>query len=474
MEPHIQFARTPDGVSIALATFGEGPQTLVVPPPALPWSHFQEEWRIPDWKHWYEHMAEDRQIVRYDSRGSGLSQRSIDEISLDAWLLDLETVVDKLELETFDLEGFFYSGFVAIAYAAKHPERVSRLVLWSAFASQADHQRPPQVQEALNRLMDLDWELFTETLAHTLFGWGQGDPAHRLATYMREALSPELARKSWDVSEKIDVTDLLPKIQAPTLVLHRPEFAILSVDAATKLCAGIPNARLTLLEGTSLAPYIGDDEQGLKAIEQFLSDDDTAEPGATHDHAQPAARTVAAGGGAAHAHGGAGGFRTILFTDMEGSTAATQRLGDAEAQGLVRVHNQTVRAALLSYRGTEIKHTGDGIMASFPGATLAVEAAVAMQLGFVAHNDAHPEARLAVRIGVNAGEPVDEDEDLFGTAVQLASRVCAQGGPDEILVSDVVRQLVAGKGFLFADRGEMVLRGFEDPVRIYEVRWRDA
>jgi adenylate cyclase len=161
-----------------------------------------------------------------------------------------------------------------------------------------------------------------------------------------------------------------------------------------------------------------------------------------------------------------------MFTDIEGSTAATQRLGDAEAHAMLRAHNDIVREALHTFGGDEVKHTGDGIMASFTSVTLALECAIQIQRGVAMHSDT-THVPFNVRIGINAGEPVVEGGDLFGTAVQMASRVCNRAEPQQILVTDVIRQLVAGKGFLFADRGESELRGFEDPVRLYEVRWRN-
>jgi adenylate cyclase len=161
---------------------------------------------------------------------------------------------------------------------------------------------------------------------------------------------------------------------------------------------------------------------------------------------------------------------TILFTDMEGSTSLTQRLGDAKAQALLRAHNDVIRGALKSHGGAEIKHTGDGIMASFSTASKALDAAIAIQRAFAARNEETADEATRVRIGLNAGEPVAEGEDLFGTAVQLASRIAARAEPGQVLVSDVVRQLAAGKGFLFSDEGNTVLRGFEDPVRLFGVR----
>jgi adenylate cyclase len=164
------------------------------------------------------------------------------------------------------------------------------------------------------------------------------------------------------------------------------------------------------------------------------------------------------------------GLVTILFTDMEGSANLTQRLGDAKTQAVLRIHNGIIRDALKAHDGSETKHTGDGIMASFPTASKALDCAKAIQAAFAAHNES-PETPIRVRIGLNAGEPVAEDHDLFGTAVQLAARVCAHAEPGQILASNVVRELAAGKGFLFSDQGDVVLRGFEDPVRLYEVRW---
>jgi adenylate cyclase len=164
---------------------------------------------------------------------------------------------------------------------------------------------------------------------------------------------------------------------------------------------------------------------------------------------------------------------TILFTDMEGSTSLTQRLGDAAAQDILRTHNRIVRDALAAHSGNEIKHTGDGIMASFTSASAALEAAVAIQKALADHNQGDPDTPIRVRIGLNAGEPVAEDEDLFGTAVQLAARVCDKAEPGQVLVSNVVQELAAGKGFDFADQGEASLKGFEKPVRLHAVRWHD-
>ena len=162
---------------------------------------------------------------------------------------------------------------------------------------------------------------------------------------------------------------------------------------------------------------------------------------------------------------------TILFTDVEGSTALTQRLGDAKAREVLREHERIVREALKAHGGSEVKTMGDGFMTSFSSATRALECAIAMQRAFAERNESADEP-IMVRVGLNAGEPIAEDEDLYGTAVNEAARLTATAAGGEILVSDVVRQLAKGKDFLFADRGEASLKGFDEPVRLYEVRWQ--
>jgi class 3 adenylate cyclase/pimeloyl-ACP methyl ester carboxylesterase len=463
MDPQIRYATTADGISIAYWVMGDGP-TIVHPPPAMPWSHIELEWQIPEWRHWYEHLTETYRIVRYDNRGAGLSTRDVTEISLNTHVLDLDAVVAQLGLEPFSLFAFSSNASVAIRYAILHPDRVSHLMLWCALIDEASLQRSPAANEALERLLDVDYELFAETFAHTAFGWSEGEAAHRFATYMQQSLSHELARTCWGTFEKMNALPLLSKIQQPTLVLHRREFPMLDVDSSRRIAARIPDARLKILEGASISPYIGDMQSVLDVIDDFLGIDaaEAAKRRKTHVHAPPPQ------------HSAAGGFRTIMFTDMEGSTALTQRLGDEQAQERVRLHNVIVGEALAMYGGSQVKHTGDGIMASFPTASSAVECGIAIQQAFERHNRAHPDERISIRIGLNAGEPVAEGDDLFGTAVQLASRVCGRAEPGEVLTSDVVRQLVAGKGFLFSDRGTAELRGFEDPVRLYEVRWREG
>ena len=163
--------------------------------------------------------------------------------------------------------------------------------------------------------------------------------------------------------------------------------------------------------------------------------------------------------------------RTILFTDMEGSTKLTQRLGDDEAMRMLRTHNAMIRGAISASSGREVKHTGDGLMASFVSVSRAVECAIGIQRAFAGYNDENPEEPIRVRIGLNAGEPVVENQDLFGASIQLARRTCDAAGSGCILVSNVVRELCIGKRFEFQDKGEHSLKGFDEPVKLHEVMW---
>lgn len=164
-------------------------------------------------------------------------------------------------------------------------------------------------------------------------------------------------------------------------------------------------------------------------------------------------------------------FRTIVFTDMAGSTRLTQRLGDEGAMEFLRLHNDVVRSALREHQGNEVKHTGDGIMACFVSVTDALECTIAIQRSLRDHNAARESDQLLVRIGLSAGEPVCDSGDLFGAVVQLARRICDVAEPGSIYASNVVRELCIGKSYRFKDRGESALKGFDAPQRVHELHW---
>ena len=400
----------------------------------------------------FQDLAQRYIVVRYDRRGVGLSDRERTDFTLEADVQDLETVVDRLGIKRFALMGSFHLGPAAVAYAVRWPQRVSRLILYGTYACGRE-VTSDEIKASITSMMRSHWGMASRTLADVAAPGAEGDMLEEIARIYRASTTGEMAARLLEMAYCTDVVELLPKVKVPTLVLHRHGDRAAPFRLGRELSSFLPNARLMALEGNIHWPWLGDSDSVVKAIFEFLEEEE-----------KPARRQRVQG---------REGPLTILFTDIEGSTTLTQRLGDAKAQELLRSHNTIVRDALKTRSGSEIKHTGDGIMASFPSASLAIECAVTIQKTLAQYNEANPDTPLRVRIGLNAGEPVAEDDDLFGTSVQLAARICAHAEPGHILASDVVRQLVAGKGFILMDRGETALRGFEEPVRLYEVGSRE-
>src|SRR3990170_2003301 len=374
MEPRIQYATTADGVSIAFWTLGEGMPLVQMGVP--PWGHLEMEWQIPEWRRWYERLAEKRMLVRYDGRGSGLSDRDVAGASLDTQVLDLEAVVDHLALDRFALLGVLHSGPAAISYGAHRPERVSRLLLWCTYARNSDYGgASPQAQAltALDSLIDTDWELYTETVAHARLGWSTGESARQFAAYMREGTTPEAARAAFAAMREYDVSALLPDVRPPTLVLHRRQLSVPDMSIARGLASRIPNARLVLLEGESLAPYLGDTEAVLTAIDAFLGEGEAP----TRPAAEPP------------------GTASILFADIVDSAALTERLGDAAFRARARELDTALRGIIREAGGTPVegKLLGDGVLGIFTSARQAIEAA--MRCG-KAGNEAGPPPHLGI------------------------------------------------------------------------------
>jgi class 3 adenylate cyclase len=446
MEPRIQYAKTKDGANIGFYTLGDGPPLVVTPGGIV--GHLHLEWQVLDVRSWLRTLAQHRMVIHYDVRNSGLSKGGEGGHSLESWMLDLEAVVDRLGLESFSLFAYGFLGPASIAYAAQNPGKVSALILWNTargpgfFGTSRDR--------ALAALMEGDWALYTEVLAHLSYGWSAGEGARNFAARMRQFLSPQEMRQNFRDVMAMDASDHVSNIRCPTLVVERRDSQWRT--ESRELAASIPDARLVIVEGGSFAPFTEDAERGLSAVEEFLS-----AVGET-----PAPITV----------GDATSVRTVLFTDIEASTALTERAGDAKARQILRGYEQLVRDALQTHSGAEVKTMGDGFMASFPSPARALDCAIAIQRAVAERNESASDP-LLIRIGLNAGEPIAEEQDLFGTAVILAARIAGQADGGEILASNVVRELAAGKGFLFADRGEVALRGFEDPARLYEVRWRE-
>jgi class 3 adenylate cyclase len=321
--------------------------------------------------------------------------------------------------------------------------------LYGTFASGASIGGNPELFAGILAVVRAEWGMGSRLLADLFVGEEAEPAAAQVFTeYQREGATSADAYAMLEADAEINVRDILSRVRAPTIIVSARGDKVASVDLGRELAAAIPNARFELVDGSHVGGMVG----AYRAMLPFLAE---------------GVEEVAAGS----ADAARGGPVTLMFTDLEGSTALTQRLGDAKAQDVLREHNAIVRGALKERGGSEIKHTGDGILASFPSTVGALHCAIAIQRAFASRAEDIP---VRVRVGLNAGEPVAEDEDLFGTAVQMAARVCAHAEPGQIVTANVVRELAAGKGFLFSDLGDIALRGFEDPVRLYEVRWRET
>ena len=461
MEQDIRFCKTSDGVRIAYAVTGGGPPLVR----SLGWfTHLEHEWETPYFGPFNQILSQHYTLVRYDGRGMGLSDRNTADFSLEAKVKDLEAVIDGAGIDRCAIMGLSEGGPTAVAYAVKHPDRVSRLVLYGSnpsFNQMAETSEGRQLADAMINLARVGWGSDHPSYRQFFTAMFMPDaPAEALRTfsqYQRASAPPESVVAMIEALIKFDVRDLAPQVSVPTLVIHRRGDTAVPFESGREFAALIPGARFLPLEGRNhiFMPDEPEAARFLQALDGFMAPDTAA--------AAPPVATQS-------------GLVTILFTDMEGSTALTQRLGDAKAQDILREHNTVIRDALKAHGGSEIKHTGDGIMASFGSASRALNCAVAIQQAFTPPDPslsvrAETPYSVRVRIGLNAGEPVAEERDLFGTAVQLAARICARADPGQVLAANVVRELAAGKGFLFSDHGDVALRGFEDPVRLYEVRW---
>ncbi len=441
MEPHIRYAKTSDGVSIAYATAGEGRTVIRVPP--VPWSHVQREWEDFSTFLVTKPLAETARTVWFDTRGSGLSDRHNHDFSIDALVLDLAAVVDEIGCTTCDLVAVWDGIPAALTYAAAHPEMVERLVLIEGYTKGSDYLESPAGQVELG-IRDKDWALYTEMIARLI--WGYDDPNHgrQVAEHFRACADADALRAVYDVvNEHWDVTDIAPRVRAPTLVINNENLNWLSPRAGQKLAALIPNARFRTIEDLTydcvpslIADFL---ELPLRTSESAA----TAIPGTA----------------------------IILFADIADSTALTERLGDAAFRDRSRDLDEELRRAISSNGGTAIegKLLGDGVLATFGAAREAIACASSF----------HGRAKrvgLGLHVGIHAGDVIrerapDGRDNVYGGAVNIAARVASEAAAGETLVSQTVRDLArTSAGVSFEDRGERELKGVGEPIRVFAVR----
>jgi class 3 adenylate cyclase len=444
MQPDVRYCTTTDGVRIAYTVTGDGPPLVSLLDGIV--SHVALEWSHPVMKRILEEEARLLTLVRLDSRGTGLSDR-VSPASLDEVVLDLEAVVERLALKRFALHANTTSVHGAILFAARHPELVSRLVLIDGFVRSAELLASPQVA-AFNAALANDWEMATEVVGAVAFGPGREESAGHGA-YVRACIGPEYFE--WlNAFASNDVSAEAATLPMPVLVVRHTGVRAVTDEMTRDLVTLFPDGRLVTIEGTW-----ADDLEGLAGrIAAFVYEGEEAQPAAPRR--QPSS-----------------GVRTVLFTDVVDHTAMMRRLGDTQGRALLRDLERMTRDAIKRHGGVEIKTDGDSFMVSFGSVASGVECAVHLQRTIAQHNAGAAEP-LRVRMGLNAGEPIEDDGDLFGESVILASRIAAEAGEGEILIAEPVRHLLAGKGFTFADRGTFVPKGFDDAVRLFEVVWRQS
>ncbi|MEO8458483.1 MAG: adenylate/guanylate cyclase domain-containing protein [Chloroflexota bacterium] len=446
-ERQIRYCTTEDGVSIAYCVEGDGPITIL----ALPvfYESFSLDYLMPAYQQFYRELGKGRRIVRFDWRGTGLSA----DVPYGTQILnpraDLEAVTRSVSGESV-IWASTIAGVPALDFCIAFNERVSKLILYGTFMTVTDAM-PDSALEALRSLAKANYQIAIQTLADLNGRREYPDEASQLADWYVQSVTPDVYLKLIDPDQtnRADLSTVgqrVSRVVTPTLVLHRIADSGVSFSAGQKLAASIPNARFVPLEGKGHLFCLGDYSKILSAVDEFLG-----------DRERTAVRSAPE----------ASAFRAVLFTDLVGHTEMMSRLGDEKGRDVLREHERITREVLKANGGTEVKTMGDGFMASFGSVTRGVECAIALQRAF-ADREGEP---LSVRVGLNAGEPIEEDGDLFGATVILASRIAAKADGGEILVADTVRGLCSGKGFLFADRGDFVAKGFEEPVRISEVRW---
>ena len=386
MEPRIQYAKTSDGVDIAFATSGDGPPLLVVPVP--PFSHVQAV--CDTYAQLYQPLAERFHLVWYDSRGSGLSDREAIDFSMDAMIRDVEAVVEAAGLTGFAMVAYYGSVPIAVTYAAIHPEKISSLVLADGWMKSSDWTQSP-TWIALEALRSGDWTVYSETYARLRLGFENQEFTAKLAAYMRECVEPEALRSAFSSRgiEAWDVSALLPRVSAHTLVVHNRNHRLLPVQAGQRLAARIPNARFQVVDDMNFEQLPG-------IITGFVGESDQI--------AQRRFDSVPQG------------TAVILFADIADSTALTERMGDAAFREKARELDGALRTIIRENAGTPIegKLLGDGVLAVFTSARQAIEAALAC-------GDAGRHAGLPLHLGLHAGDVIREEGNVYGGAVNIAA-----------------------------------------------------
>jgi len=441
MQPVTRYARSGD-VNIAYQVMGEGALDLVF---VMGWvSHLDYFWEEPSFARFLRRLASFSRLILFDKRGTGLSDRvAVDELpTLEQRMDDVRAVLDAVGSERAALMGVSEGGPMCLLFAATYPERTAALVMIGAYARRLwaeDYPfgAPPEEYEAFLEEIRQNWggPVGIERRAPSLVG----DERFRTwwATYLRMSASPGAAYALTRMNGEIDARHALPAVTAPTLVVHRTGDRSLPIEGARYMAERIADAKLVELPGDDHLPFVGDQDEILDEVEEFLTG---IRPPREPD------RVLA----------------TVLFTDIVDSTARAAAAGDRRWRELLEAHNAATRRELERWRGREVDTAGDGFLATFDGPARAIRCAIAVR-------DAVHALGIEVRAGLHTGECEVVGAKVVGIAVHTGARVAGQAGAAEVLVSQTVKDLVAGSGIVFQERGEHELKGVPGTWHLYAV-----
>jgi pimeloyl-ACP methyl ester carboxylesterase len=440
MQAKTQYTRSGD-VHIAYQVLGSGPRDVVFVPGFV--SHLEAIWEDPSAARFFERLASFARLILFDKRGTGLSDRVPTIATLEERMDDVRAVMSAVDSEKAALFGLSEGGPMALLFSATYPEKTSALVLFGAFAkfTKGDHYpwalRPDQVDE-VERRIERQWG------SGYLLPWAAPslvDDQHAQAWYARferMAASPGAAIATVRMNAEIDVRHILPSICVPTLILHRTGDRLVHVGHSRYMAERIEKARFVECPGVDHVPWVGAADVILDEIEEFLT-------GVRHG-LEPD-RVLA----------------TLLFTDIVGATDRAAALGDRQWRDLLERHHNLVRRELNRFRGREVDTAGDAFFATFDGPARAIRCACAIR-------DAVTSLGITVRAGLHTGECAVMDEKVTGIAVHIGARVMGQAGPGEVLVSSTVKDLVAGSGLDFVERGVYALKGVPGEWHLFAVQ----
>ncbi len=436
--PPVRYAKS-DDVHIAYQIIGEGPMDLLFVPGFV--SHLEAVWQNAQASAFLRRLASFGRLILFDKRGTGMSDRGSQIFTLEQRMHDVQAILDEVGSKRAALIGVSEGGPMSLLYSATYPARTSALILFGSYAKRSwapDYQigwKPDQWEQFLAGI-ERNWGTPEAT---SVAMWAPGiaaneGAAERLASFFRMAASPGAALAIMRMNREIDVRDILPAITVPTLILHRTGDRVIELEHARYMAKTIPGANLIELPGEDHMWWVRS-ESALDRIEQFL----------TGRRTRSETERI---------------LTTVLFTDIVGSTERAARLGDKPWRELLESFYANTRETLREYRGREINTAGDGFFAAFDGPARAVRCAAAIRkvigsLGF------------EVRTGIHTGECEVMGDDLAGIAVHIGARVAGQANPGEILVSQTVRDLVAGSGLAFEDRGMRTLKGVPNEWHLY-------